>query len=452
MPNLAMMPYYMNNFLYAESRPHLAEMVASSISMEQLKCADVSTKLMSIGAQLVTGKYEECVQLVDELSFDDIRSADRSFLALIIFNTYYERSRSDRNLANALKHFLVAMSPVELLAHKQFEVDFPRGNLIELDYAHSLSTSVSGTVFFREYVFNSDSRKCECGPRLRKALVSQGWDVSFLLNKDVHSYSSATRSDFAIIDVWAFYMMPIDAICDTLSRLKRYFRKIIMLDIDGWAGTFDDMLNSLHDHIDYVWVYCTGSALSKDAGFGKRCIQFPGFGGLEYLDNIDVAGLDWSTCAFNFTGSVQGYSLNRIYWILESIIQNQPIQINMTHPVDDGLDPIHSQQLYAQVLSATHSSINLVTRRDGSRPYTGRAFEVISLNRLLVQENCPEFHRYFVDGEHFLEFSTFEELSATIEFLRLRPNIARKICSQGYQFYKERYSCKKLAEHLQMLL
>lgn len=147
------------------------------------------------------------------------------------------------------------------------------------------------------------------------------------------------------------------------------------------------------------------------------------------------------------------YNLNRIAWLLEFIHFDLPMELNITDPeVDDGLDPMYSQQVYAQKLAATHSAISLITRMDGSRPFTGRSFEVISLNRLLVQETCPAFHNYFEEGEHFLEFSDIDELSTIIEFLRSHPKMAQMVSFQGYQFYKERYSSKKLVEHIQTFL
>jgi spore maturation protein CgeB len=74
------------------------------------------------------------------------------------------------------------------------------------------------------------------------------------------------------------------------------------------------------------------------------------------------------------------------------------------------------------------------------------------LYSVLVQESCPVFHRYFVEGEHFLEFSDCKELATIIEFLRLHPKTAHAVCSQGHRFYKEKYSCKKLVEHFQTFL
>lgn len=453
MPNVTTITSYMESLLYTVSRPHIAEILLPSVGADRLKNVDANTKLISLGALLASGKLDECIQLSGQLNFDDISTADRPFLALYMFSIFYEHCLTNRHLANTLKHLLIAISPDSLLAHRKCKEPLVRSSMINLDYAKTLSSSVSGVIFFREFLFDADSRKCEAGYRIQNALVSQGWDVALFPMGYIQQFSSVVQADFVIIDVCAFSAKSVDDVCETLIRLRRYFRKIIMVDVDVWSGTYDDMLRALSGHIDYIWGFSADWCVSSETDFMERSIQFPCMGGFDHLDYIIGSELNWNSCSFNFTGSVQGYSPNRIYWLLESMCRNLPIEINITNPaVDDGLDPLKSQHIYAEVLAATHTAINLTTRRDGSRPATGRAFEVLSLNRLLVQESCPVFHRYFVEGEHFLEFSDIDELCTIIEFLRSHPKTAQKICSQGHQYYRERYSCQKLAEHIQTFL
>lgn len=454
MPSIDNINYFMDALTYTFAKPRIAEVASSLVDIEKLRTADAATKLMSLGTLFISGKLDECAQLADKLTFNDIRIADRQLLALTIFIKFHEHGLADISRANTLKHILTAIGPDTLMAaNKQSKETRLDRNVIRLDYAHAVNPSVCGTVFFREFVFGPGSRKHEAGCRLQKALSSQGWEVSLLPANDLSNYTSLVRSDFAMIDVFAFSQMPLDEICNTLSYLRRFFRTIIMVDVDGWASTFNDMLLSIADSIDYVWEVTACQSASSGSVFGERGISFPGFGGFDCLNDIRDAAVDWNSCTFSFTGGVLGYNPNRVYWLLESIHRCLPIDINITKPgVDDGLDPMYSQYLYAQKLAATHSAINMTTRSDGSRPFTGRSFEVLSLNRLLVQESCPAFHDYFVEGEHFIEFSDIEELSAIIEFFKAHPKTAQMVCSQGHQFYKDRYSSKKLVEHIQTFL
>ncbi|HCE66581.1 MAG: hypothetical protein A2X82_05830 [Geobacteraceae bacterium GWC2_55_20] len=453
MPNIDIINHYINNLLFTVSRPRIAEILSSSVNIENIKKADTATKLMSLGALFTTGKFDECIQLADKLDFSEITDEDSLLLVLILFSKFYEHGLVGHYNANSLKHLLTAICPGALLAHKQFKEPFSPPTLIKLDYSHDISSSVSGAIFTGEFTLGPNSRKSEIGYRIKKALISQGWAVSIFPVTDVRGYSSVNIKDFALIDVFAFQLLEVEDICNILSLLRRSFRKIILFDADVWAGRFDDMLRAISSHIDYIWGFTADWRLIDEPVFKGRSILFPNFGGFDHLEKIITAPLDWNSCTFNFTGAVQSYNLNRIYWLLEIIHRNLPLKIKITNPeIDDGLDPASSQQMYAQVVAATHAAINLTTRTDGSRIVTGRSLEVISLNRLLIQENCPAFNRYFVEGEHFLEFSDTDELDTIIEFLGSHPKTAQKVCSLGHRFYLDRYSCKKLVEHFQTFL
>src|ERR1035438_7962201 len=96
------MTQYVHNFLYTLSRPHIADILLSSITIEKLIHADAGTKLMSLGALLTSENPEKCVQLADQLNFNDISPDDRSLLVLIIFSKFYEHGLADHNLAKPL--------------------------------------------------------------------------------------------------------------------------------------------------------------------------------------------------------------------------------------------------------------------------------------------------------------------------------------------------------------
>ncbi|MEI6213396.1 MAG: glycosyltransferase [Desulfuromonadales bacterium] len=443
----------MENFLYSVSRPHIIESLLSSFDIQRLKVSESGIKLMSLGALLASGRLEQCIQVADLLNFGDISITDRRYLSIFIFDNFREHCAANPRLAKSILHILMAVSPESMLPQVQSTQYRRPVPLLKLDYAHTINPTVKGAVFFREFLYGEGSRRCEAGHRIQNALASQGWDVSFFPLQDVHQHSSGIKNDFVMVDVTAFFNMSLDDISDVLTGLRRFYRKIIIIDVDVWSGAFDDMLRSISGCIDHVWVFTADWCMEADPALKEQCIVFPCMGGFDTLDNINILQSEWSTCSFNFTGSVQGYSPGRMYWLLEAMCRELPIVINITDPTyDDGIDPIQSQHKYAEILASTHASINLTTRRDGSRPATGRAFETLSLNRLLVQESCPVFHRYFVEGEHFIEFSDIEGLSTAIDFFRSHPKAAQTISTQGHQFYRDRYSCRKLVEHIQTFI
>jgi len=449
---------YVESLIYYVARPRMSEMIAASFDVDSLAKADMEAKLLILGALLATERFDEFSLLTQTLVFNDCTADDRSHLAHCIFTTFSETllanyATSSRH-ASAVLQLLTVISPDTILAHASNFEPIKRDTLIELDYAQDIAPSVSGVVFSRETSFGPGSRKSEFGYRIQSSLASQGWNVALLPLKELFSYSTSTMHDFVLVDVGLFWKLPPpEQLHGILSYLKQYFRKIIIFEPDPWTGFYDEILRSMSSTIDYIWGFTPDWNLTQEPCYKGKSIMFPNVGGFEHLAPLHQRKLDWNSCTFNFTGSVQGYNLNRVYWILEAIRLNLPIEVLITNPgVDDGLDCESSLKLYIQKLTSSHASLNLATRKDGSRMLTGRAVEVISLNRLLLQEACPGLRYYYVEGEHFLEFQEIEGLCTIIEFLISHPKAAQTICAQGHQFYLERYSCKKMVEHIQTLL
>ena len=446
------------SLIYYVAKPHMSEAIASSYDINSLAIADNGAKFLVMGALLKTGRFDDFSSLIQTLDFSDCTPEHRSHLAHCIFTTFSEsllvNFETTSGHAAALLQLLTAISQDTILAHKIRCEPVKQTTLITLNYAQTINPSISGVVFSRENSFGPGSRKSEFGYRIQSSLASQGWNIVLLPLKELVSYSSLTTCDFVLVDVGLFWKLPPpEQLHDILSHLKRYFRKIIIYEPDPWTGIFDEILRSMSNSVDYIWGFTPDWSLTKESCYIDKSILFPNVGGFEILSGHQKSDLGWNRCTFNFTGSVQGYNLNRVYWILEAIRLHLPIEILITNPgSDDGLDCESSLLLYMQKLASSHASLNLATRKDGSRMLTGRAVEVISLNRLLIQEYCPALRRYYVEGDHFLEFREIEELQTIIDFLKLHPKTAQMICAQGNQFYKERYSCRKMVEHIQTLL
>lgn len=446
------------SLIYYVTKPQMSDLIATSFDTDSLKAKDNEATLLVMGAMLKTGRFKEFSSLIKTLDFSNSTDEERSHLAHCIFSAFSESLLAHYSTSSApasvLLELLTAISPDSILAHKSRPEPIKQADLIELDYAATINPAISGTVFSRENSFGRGSRKSEFGYRIQSSFASQGWDVSLFSLKEIFSLSSSRRQDFVLLDVNTFWKLPpLEHLHDALTYLRQHFRKIIIFDPDPWTGIYDELLTSIADHVDYIWGFTPDWILTQDPRYRGKSILFPNVGGFEGMHGIKNEALDWSRCTFNFTGSVQGYNLNRIYWILEAIRLNLPVEIHITDPgTDDGLDCENSLLLYIQKLASSHASLNLATRKEGSRMLTGRAVEVISLNRLLLQEYCPALHHYYRKGEHFLEFQEIEELCTIIEFLQSHPKTAQTICTQGHQFYLERYSCRKMVEHIQTLL
>lgn len=448
---------YMYHFLYPLEKPHLAKIMVTSVDLSKLPDAGIGTKLQTLGALLSQQKFDEFTRVLQRLDFRDIPEQLKGDLVLgfkILMEEYLlKREAAAAQLsASALLQLLIAISPDLLLAHQKTANTVKPREPVSLDYANHIRKSVKGIVFFREFMYGPGTRKHEFGHRIQSALASQGWHVPLVPVDQIKSFSSDTLYDFAMVDT-AFYGDSIENLFDLVSHLKRFFRKVFIINPDPWDGYHNENLSKASSIIDYLWGFTADWEMTYSPLYQGRVLLFPNVGGFDHLIDTVVTDPDWNSCTFNFTGSIEVYNINRMYWILEAISRNLAIEINMSQGWhDDHLDRETSLNLYARKLASTHASLNMTTRRDGSRILTGRSIEVISLKRLLIQEYCPSFDHYFTEGEHFLEFSTIEELSTTIELLKSHPATAKTICQQGYQYYQERYSCKKMVEHVQTFL
>ncbi|MEO5340791.1 MAG: glycosyltransferase [Magnetococcus sp. MYC-9] len=83
---------------------------------------------------------------------------------------------------------------------------------------------------------------------------------------------------------------------------------------------------------------------------------------------------------------------------------------------------------------------------------THRSFEVPLSGALLVQEFATDMSRFFVPGEHYLEFNSVAELAAIARFITERPEEAEEIRRSGNAFAREHYGDDKLIGYLDKFL
>ncbi|MEO5338930.1 MAG: glycosyltransferase 61 family protein [Magnetococcus sp. MYC-9] len=81
-------------------------------------------------------------------------------------------------------------------------------------------------------------------------------------------------------------------------------------------------------------------------------------------------------------------------------------------------------------------------------PVADQSLEILLGGSLLVQESSPHMQRYFVPGEHYLEFSTLTELAAIVRFITERREEAEAIRRAGRSFARKQYGDKALVGYL----
>lgn len=446
-----------DSFVSTFSKKHFADAVLSVIEQDDFNETSLEFGMKILGALLANKKTDSFRYFFGNYEFNSLDNQSRSILILKIVHKIGEiglftDSDTIKHTAEMLKELFSAICPEIMQAHNKMPEKLDN-NILHLNYEKAISQHVKGVVFFREVMIGPGSRKHEFGYRIATGLASQGWQVYLENMNKLPEFTASELLDFALVDIGFFWEKPIGYIANTLIRIKKYFRKLILIEPDPWGNNSHDAILELQWLFDYFWGFTSHWNIEDLPGFKGMVIKFPNVSGFDHLRDISSADIDWRTCTFGFTGSIEQYNLNRIYWFLEALQRNMPIRFTITTPrSDDGLDHCTSLDAYARQLASSAVALNFVTRPDGSRILTGRSIEAISLNRLLLQEYCPPFNSYFIEGEHFIEFKTCDELANAIDFLTVHPATARKICNDGHAFYHAHYSCRKLVEHLQTYL
>lgn len=451
-----------NGFALPLLKPAVARTILEEYRAEETPRYSFAQKLSISGALLAVGRINDYCHLIEQTDFSALLYNDRVTFADTLFRSlqaYLCEDNVNETCVEALIHITRALLPSVMFPGQADDTHCDRltdlKGPVQLNYASSINPDVNGIVFFRENVMGPGSRKHEFGLRIQKSLASQGWNVSLQSSEQLLGFSTTAIYDFVLIDIALLNIagMPREQVVDMLIKIRRNSLKIIVVEPDPWCPEHYKLFGDILDYVDFIWGFSTDWQLLREKKFSDKAILFPNVGGFDDLTALAGSLPDWNRCTFSFIGSIGIPNLHRMYWCLESLHRKLPIRYTITIPGrDDGMGREASLLNYATLLSASHVGINYVKRFDGTRILTGRTIELISLKRLLLQETCPAMKSYFVEGEHFLEFSDMNGLCNAIDFIRTHPKTAQVIAREGHEYYLRHYSCRKLVEHFQTCL
>ncbi|MEO5363477.1 MAG: glycosyltransferase [Magnetococcus sp. DMHC-8] len=259
------------------------------------------------------------------------------------------------------------------------------------------------------------------------------------------------------------------ALHDLLERLRqeRPALKLVAVSCDSWSvreGLLDEepdtpfapSFRRLIDLLDGVWVSDSPSLSTWNT---------PLFAGKVLHVHLPHACAPAPTVApladrMLFIGTKMDYlSWFRPFWLLAAERLGLPIE-QQAHlfPYDLGVVPTGTDSLdcYARhmqwIQDATCCLHFTMKHQDLRCIVTHRSFEALLSGALLVQERAPDMHRFFIPGEHYLEFASLAELSAIARFMTERREEAEEIRRCGSAFAREHYSDDKLLGYLEKFL
>ncbi|MEO5350054.1 MAG: glycosyltransferase [Magnetococcus sp. YQC-3] len=315
-------------------------------------------------------------------------------------------------------------------------------------------------VVLREYIFpnKSWSRPFDIGPRTLSAMNAYGWQTHFfpLKGEDMIAEANAIvelvrQEQFELLvldDDIMLKVMPLRV--DLLARLQGIHPslKIISCLLDAWELD-PDLLRVCIAAVDGVWTMDAPSRpIWQEPGIAGKVIQLP----FPFLEENYLPPGAPLTGEPQFFGSISGYNWHRAFWIPAFEQARLPVKSIVATHETDGLSALASFSIYMRALANATCCINLSMRANQHCTVTGRSFETMFSGALLLQETSSDMYRYFIPGEHYLEFATLPELAAIIRFIQEHPEEAEAVRQRGNAFIHEHYSDEKIIGAFDKLL
>ncbi len=307
-------------------------------------------------------------------------------------------------------------------------------------------------LFFPQF---KNSRVFESGPTIVAAMKAYGWNASFVGMKfdkqeenDCRVIVETCIREKAEVLVLDAVILHFPAYLHILADLRVQMPnlKIVGYYFDAWPiKTAQLKRDSIL--LDLVWTINPGLDAWNEPELVGKVFAAPFPRGGDYGGPI-LPLLPKMT----FIGGVAGYNWHRAIWIAAMRSERLPVESHMTEFTHDGLTPVESYLLYMRRLADSRCSLNFSMRGNMAFIVTGRTFEVLSAGALLVQERCPEMDCYFIEGEHYLPFTTFADLRSVAKFIQDNPEEAEDIRRKGNAFFRERYIDDKLMAYLDQRL
>ena len=153
-----------------------------------------------------------------------------------------------------------------------------------------------------------------------------------------------------------------------------------------------------------------------------------------------------------FSGSVYAEIWPRALWLFASDHAGIPIKKKVNtfsyENTQYKLSPLDDYAAYMRAFNEATCCFSTLMIEKRLRYLNFRSFEVPLSGALLIQEFSPLMHKFFIPGEHYLEFSTIAELSAIVRFITDHREEAEDVRRRGNEFAREHYRDEKIIGQL----
>ena len=295
----------------------------------------------------------------------------------------------------------------------------------------------------------STTREHEVGIRMKNAFEENGIKLS-LLEPKLESISNIndTNDNIAIVDMQTKIILSNEFEANEfLSKIRKKFKYVIGIYLDEWRKEAQNIALKYEKYIDANWM---ANPLLEDiysVNKTKKVILFPFPIGIKKNDVYNLVN-NIKENDIKFVGGIEQNNVSRVFWYY-NIKNINIVNFDFSTHRNYNIAAYESYLSYLNRLSVSKNLLNFSQRMDGSRSITGRTFEILLTNGLLIQEYSPETSFYLEPNQHFIEFKNLNELVDIINALQKNPNEFESIRKRANSFYNENYNDHKLVKFIE---
>jgi hypothetical protein len=246
-----------------------------------------------------------------------------------------------------------------------------------------------------------------------------------------------------------------------ITQLRKLYPdlKVVSVSCDAWAtrwglvdgekARFRPDIHAIMAMVDTIWSSDSPNlALWEDPEFADKIFH-------AHIPHAGFAGSTATPFKPNmlYCGDViYPDHWHRTLW-LTAIRQLQlPVTIKPHLHPHSTLPLLESYAIHLQRLQEATCCLHFSRKQNLTCIVTHRSFEAPISGTLLIQEFTPDMHRFFIPGEHYLEFNSLADLRAIAQFIQEEPEQADAIRKRGHAFAHQWYSDEKLIGYLEQRL
>jgi len=370
----------------------------------------------------------------------------RKFMMAALRDYYANGHVLDGPTASRLKAFSASFDPesrhvFDPPAYQDRDVPLQR-----FDYERKAPKGLSVGIYFRSK-FYPTSRPHDLAYRFQTAFEGAG-AISEIVEPDKEP-DRFIKCDIALIDDPHIFRKSADDKRRFIEQARRHAKCLVMIEMDPWAAGRSERLAANRDMYDVVWAMMP-SLMDPDGmidGLKASCMLFP-VGAPDIFQRHRRTSPEMAGEDIKFCGGIEEYNFYRYFWIVGALAGEHAPVIEVTNHGDDGLGIADSLDRYVKRLGSSHACLNFVRRATGDVSMVGRTSDALCLEQLLVQEASTEVRPYLSPGEHFLQFSTLEELDEICARLGAGRSAYEDIRRAGASYFDAHYADDAVLRHM----